>query len=222
MCLFKHVKDTLKAEKVTSNAKDARNPIETIRCPHVDCPEHEMIFDYFVQFLGRNIKESIDGHVNRPIKEKNFAKDAKTFSELERVVFYEDLTFEKKVRLLSIPTVDRIRHFLKDLFTFTTVKAETIVYQIIILRRFMKHSQWSLRAANWRSLIITSLRVALKLEQNLVVSTKVLSHVYPLFKPEEYVKCENAFLKILNWDLWVSTEQYMAQLSSALRTKSSA
>mmetsp|Transcript_46402 Transcript_46402/g.53464 ORF Transcript_46402/g.53464 Transcript_46402/m.53464 type:complete len:238 (+) Transcript_46402:44-757(+) len=177
------------------------NPLRFPKCSLEDCPETEKIFHFVVNFFLTKVECSISGETLKPHQEKQFEKEHRIFSELERVIKNPSLDIDTKVRLISIPPLEEMAEFLYQLLENYEAYPETLLHAMILLERFLKASRWVLRATTWRPLIMTALVVAMKSESGFRFTANKFQVINPLLTSKDYPKMERIFLKLVNYQV---------------------
>mmetsp|Transcript_20811 Transcript_20811/g.23534 ORF Transcript_20811/g.23534 Transcript_20811/m.23534 type:complete len:204 (-) Transcript_20811:296-907(-) len=186
-------------------------------CTERPCSERKLIIKYFAQYLCSHMQEGFDNATELPIQELFFEKEAEIFSEINAIVDDQDIDFETKVQLLSVPKRKAVQGFLKDLFSFSNVQSEIIIYQFILLKRLLNLTKWSLRATNWRSLVIASLQLAQKIEDDENrLTAKQVNYAYPLLDRDILIRLETSFLTLIDYNVIVRSREFKEQLMDVL------
>eukprot|EP00357_Protocruzia_adherens_P020185 CAMPEP_0114986030 /NCGR_PEP_ID=MMETSP0216-20121206/8201_1 /TAXON_ID=223996 /ORGANISM="Protocruzia adherens, Strain Boccale" /LENGTH=219 /DNA_ID=CAMNT_0002348423 /DNA_START=114 /DNA_END=773 /DNA_ORIENTATION=- len=219
MCILQELQQKLqkKIDDDQSGKADQKwSPVFTHRCQKSKCPEKKLIFNSLVDYLYENICPSIDSNTDQAIKEKYYKNEAEFFSEIERVVYHPQLDTNDKVELISVPSRQRIAEFCYHLARLCDVQSEVLVYTMMLLEKFLNVTQWQIRAANWRPLVIAALRIAQKSENDAYLPTKMLHQLYPIIARED-AEFERLFLIIIDYNMFVSFEEYVAKLEEILQ-----
>mmetsp|Transcript_34054 Transcript_34054/g.38689 ORF Transcript_34054/g.38689 Transcript_34054/m.38689 type:complete len:230 (-) Transcript_34054:527-1216(-) len=188
--------------------------METKPCQRPKCPETRQLRMLLVDLLESRIQVAINPKTSKPFVEKNFVSEASEFSELLRISQSQELPRAKKIDLISKPSRDAITRFVTVFCDETEVSSEVLVFGVILLKRLLEATSWSLRASNWRIFLITAMRLAAKCEEATTLSGKLLTKIYPLFGAEEFVHLEAMFLKLISYKCFISYEQYAEELQS--------
>jgi len=200
--------------KSSDGTEDKWRPIKVHDCQQDACSEDERIFTTFVDFLMKNMKSSIDADSCEPIVESQFPEEFEKFSEINRIVQNKGLKTSEKAELISAPVRQVIDNFTRDFAKICHVKPEIFVYGLILLKRFLRASRWAIRPTTWRPMVLVSIRLAQKIEEEATLSTKTMNYVYPLFSVGEFVDMENILLNIIQYRTYVSIERFTGELQS--------
>mmetsp|Transcript_8711 Transcript_8711/g.9436 ORF Transcript_8711/g.9436 Transcript_8711/m.9436 type:complete len:219 (+) Transcript_8711:341-997(+) len=189
------------------------SPVVIRKCRRKRCQETRNIIRNVAVWISGHIEPSVYDGTKRPILEWKYARQYTLISEFNRIIHEDTLKEEEKEELLEVPSLQTVRAFLRHFVTICQVKPEIVVCGISLMRRFLATTGWKLRATTWRILLITCIRVAQKVEAHPSLLSTDLSHVYPLFKPNEFVEIENVILKILNYKVLITNEVFSHQYS---------
>jgi len=215
MCIHASVEKSIK-EGTRATTDKPWSPIWISGCSLKKCPERTAIIKYLVRMVKRNRRPSINFISAEAIKEANYSQESALFSELSSIESRHDLSDEKKIALVSVPTKVRINWFLEHLFDLTRARTEVIVFQIILLKRLIEVTNWSFRADTWRTMLIISLRIAQKIEGFVFPPTKILAEVYKTFDADELEKLEDIFRSLLDSRIEITPQEYLGQLKQAI------
>mmetsp|Transcript_63929 Transcript_63929/g.73334 ORF Transcript_63929/g.73334 Transcript_63929/m.73334 type:complete len:197 (+) Transcript_63929:202-792(+) len=149
---------------------------------------------------------SWEPETRQQIKEDNFSAEFDLFSEYDRLLEDPSLRLSEKLKLVDVPSRRRIIKFVSKLMDVYEIRKEILVYAMILLKRFLLISQWSLRATTWRSLVVTSLRLALKTEDDIHFPAEDIHYLYPIFTPAEFVRMNITFLQLIDYRMFVLLE----------------
>eukprot|EP00357_Protocruzia_adherens_P023974 CAMPEP_0115016232 /NCGR_PEP_ID=MMETSP0216-20121206/27298_1 /TAXON_ID=223996 /ORGANISM="Protocruzia adherens, Strain Boccale" /LENGTH=181 /DNA_ID=CAMNT_0002386617 /DNA_START=225 /DNA_END=770 /DNA_ORIENTATION=+ len=167
------------------------------------------------------IRPTIDQITLDPIPIESFPEEHEVFDELLRVTENEALDKNSKVTLISVPSKEKIKKFLKNLLSVSCASKEILVFCVILLRRLMHVTGWTLRATNWRPLVMIATNIALKFEGYDSISNQELHKMYPLFAPMEYFEQECLFLQLVDYHCVVTLDEFKLELSRLLKHKRS-
>mmetsp|Transcript_49051 Transcript_49051/g.56385 ORF Transcript_49051/g.56385 Transcript_49051/m.56385 type:complete len:225 (+) Transcript_49051:137-811(+) len=208
MCLLHSLEKYLKEEEISSAGTwspfrvGSRGATRTTQ-------ERNRLFSSIITFFEKSIVSAFNSHEGpEPIKERNYYKEFRKFSELDRITKDASLSTKEKIKLISRPSRSDIGAFLKKLFKYGEVQYEVQIYALLLLSRFLTTTGWKLRATHWRILLITATRIAQKFEGRHPMRANVLEHIYPLFSVEEFTHLENHFLHIIDYRCFTTYEQY--------------
>jgi len=138
-----------------------------------------------------------------------FSTEAKGFSELKKISSSLDLSHEDKLSLLVVPSKEQVLDFVRKILLSSRTNHEIALYALIILRRFLTNTSWTLRTTNWRSLFIVSVHVAHTIEANNEIFPMVALHkIYPMFTAAEFATLQRTFLACLDYRCFITLEDY--------------
>mmetsp|Transcript_47873 Transcript_47873/g.55148 ORF Transcript_47873/g.55148 Transcript_47873/m.55148 type:complete len:254 (+) Transcript_47873:1-762(+) len=217
MCILDRLQSVLSQENrslqcSTTSIPYKWKPIKSDRCSSPKCPEMVAIFNSFVDYVYVNTKVSLQENQEAVIIERHYPEEFEMFTELRRVIKHSLLKDSDKITLINLPSRATICRFLGNLAQIGNIYQETMVSALILLKRFLEISGWSLRATTWRPLIITSVRIAQKLESRLHLTGKNLNRTYLLFESYEFARLDAVFLRILDYSTFMSLEEYVREL----------
>uniref|UniRef100_A0A6U3CS23 Uncharacterized protein n=1 Tax=Entomoneis paludosa TaxID=265537 RepID=A0A6U3CS23_9STRA len=123
----------------------------------------------------------------------------------------------KRVRRhYEIPTEREIYDFAHRLFKTVQLSSECSIVCLIYVERLMEEGKVPLLANTWRPIVMTGLLLASKVWQDLSSWNIEFTNVYPQYSLEAVHRLEIKFLRILQWDLYISSSLY-AKYYFALR-----
>jgi len=216
MCLSNCLELLVNQEIKGTISADKWSPMRLFACQEDECVERSKIIHGFTDFIRENMNASIDANTRGPIPESNLPKEYSYFCELMRVVDQKNLPRDEKVQLISMPSRKRILNFLKELTRYCQVPTEVIVLSFVFLKKLLDASQWKLRAASWRSMVLTSIRVAQRIEASASLSVQDLHVIYPLYQPQDFLKLERVFLEVVDYKLFVNTTEFVQNCQELL------
>eukprot|EP00357_Protocruzia_adherens_P015470 CAMPEP_0114990180 /NCGR_PEP_ID=MMETSP0216-20121206/10639_1 /TAXON_ID=223996 /ORGANISM="Protocruzia adherens, Strain Boccale" /LENGTH=222 /DNA_ID=CAMNT_0002353299 /DNA_START=1213 /DNA_END=1881 /DNA_ORIENTATION=- len=187
-------------------------PIKSLVCDRDDCHELVRVMKGVLALLKAEIHPSLDHAKEAPAVEETFVEESLKFSELARLRDSSILSFEEKIKLISLPDSEQLCTFLSTLLTQADVCEEIFISSMILLKRFLEVTGWKLRATNWRVLCMISIRVALKCEDAKLISFHKLSILYPIFDEKELAELERLFLSLIDYRCFISYEDYYCML----------
>eukprot|EP00357_Protocruzia_adherens_P024930 CAMPEP_0114988426 /NCGR_PEP_ID=MMETSP0216-20121206/9589_1 /TAXON_ID=223996 /ORGANISM="Protocruzia adherens, Strain Boccale" /LENGTH=191 /DNA_ID=CAMNT_0002351199 /DNA_START=1178 /DNA_END=1753 /DNA_ORIENTATION=- len=187
--------------------------MKSVKCVLPKCDEKRALCNYLISIFQKEVKSAINPNSFQPYQETYFRTEANKFSELNRVTDNDQLSREEKLNLISRPAVENIRNFMLKFLSMSHVTPEILIYGSILLDRFLKRTKWTLRATNWRILFMLSVRLALRVEEQPVLSTECISELYPLFSAKELQSLEAMFLRLLDYRCFVRYEDYFQKVT---------
>mmetsp|Transcript_51239 Transcript_51239/g.58724 ORF Transcript_51239/g.58724 Transcript_51239/m.58724 type:complete len:216 (+) Transcript_51239:39-686(+) len=182
-------------------------------CSH-GCENCQTVFSAIVSYLEQHIQGAFLPDSLTPVEEVNFRKQSRGFSELQRIKNHPQLSQRDKLALIRVPSRKYIHWFVAKLFEQSHARVEIQIHTLVILKRFLKATQWTLRSANWRILLILSLRLSQKVESELSLDGEDLETIYGLFSAKEIIRLERIYLKLIDYDCLVSASVYTSELAS--------
>jgi Cyclin, N-terminal domain len=112
----------------------------------------------------------------------------------------------KKIRpKYEIPTEEEIYEFAHQLFKTVQLSSECSIVCLIYVERLMETSKVPLLASTWRPIFLCGLLLASKVWQDLSSWNIEFASVYPQFSLDAINRLELQFLRMLKWDLYVSS-----------------
>ena len=124
----------------------------------------------------------------------------------------------RKIRLeTKIPTADDIYEFGHRLFKQVQLSSECSIICLIYVERIMEASKVPVMAKTWKPIFMCGLLLASKVWQDWSSWNIEFANVYPQFSLESINKLEIQFLKMVKWDLYISSSLY-AKYYFALRS----
>jgi Cyclin len=125
--------------------------------------------------------------------------------------------FKKIKETYSVPTEAEIYEFAHRLFKTVQLSSECSIVSLIYVERLMETSKVPLLASTWRPIFMSGLLMASKVWQDLSTWNVEFSNVYPQYSLENINKLELQFLRMIKWDLYISSSLY-AKYYFALRS----
>lgn len=124
----------------------------------------------------------------------------------------------RKIRVkYSIPTENDIFEFAHQLFKSVQLSSECSIICLIYVERLMEVAKVPLLANTWRPIFMCGLLLASKVWQDWSSWNIEFASVYPQFSLDAINRLELQFLKMVKWDLYISTSLY-AKYYFALRS----
>lgn len=124
----------------------------------------------------------------------------------------------KKIRpKYEIPSEEEIYEFAHQLFKTVQLSSECSIVCLIYVERLMERSKVPLLASTWRPIFMCGLLLASKVWQDLSSWNIEFASVYPQFSLDAINKLELQFLRMVKWDLYISSSLY-AKYYFALRS----
>jgi hypothetical protein len=124
----------------------------------------------------------------------------------------------RKIRTeTKIPSADDIYEFGHRLFKQVQLSSECSIICLIYVERLMEAAKVPLLAKTWKPIFMAGLLLASKVWQDWSSWNIEFANVYPQFSLEAINKLELQFLKMVKWDLYISSSLY-AKYYFALRS----
>lgn len=117
----------------------------------------------------------------------------------------------------GIPTEEEIYEFGHQLFKSVQLSSECSIVCLIYMERLMEVAKVPLVSRTWRTIFMCGLLLASKVWQDLSSWNIEFASVYPQFSLEAINRLEVQFLKMIKWDLYISSSLY-AKYYFALRS----
>jgi Cyclin len=117
----------------------------------------------------------------------------------------------------EIPSEAEIYEFAHRLFKSVQLSSECSIVCLIYMERLMEASKVPLLASTWRPIFMCGLLLASKVWQDLSSWNIEFASVYPQYSLEAINRLELQFLRMVKWDLYISSSQY-AKYYFALRS----
>mmetsp|Transcript_3739 Transcript_3739/g.5505 ORF Transcript_3739/g.5505 Transcript_3739/m.5505 type:complete len:707 (+) Transcript_3739:88-2208(+) len=117
----------------------------------------------------------------------------------------------------KIPTEEEIYEFGHQLFKYVQLSSECSIVCLIYVERLMEVAKVPLVASTWRPIFMCGLLLASKVWQDLSSWNIEFATVYPQFSLNAINQLELQFLKMVKWDLYISSSLY-AKYYFALRS----
>ena len=112
----------------------------------------------------------------------------------------------KKIRpIYEIPSEEEIYEFAHQLFKTVQLSSECSIVCLIYIERLMEASKVPLLASTWRPIFLCGLLLASKVWQDLSSWNIEFASVYPQFSLDAINKLELQFLRMVKWDLYISS-----------------
>ena len=105
----------------------------------------------------------------------------------------------------EIPSEEEIYEFAHQLFKTVQLSSECSIVCLIYIERLMEASKVPLLASTWRPIFMCGLLLASKVWQDLSSWNIELASVYPQFSLEAINRLELQFLRMVKWDLYISS-----------------
>eukprot|EP00357_Protocruzia_adherens_P023789 CAMPEP_0114990126 /NCGR_PEP_ID=MMETSP0216-20121206/10603_1 /TAXON_ID=223996 /ORGANISM="Protocruzia adherens, Strain Boccale" /LENGTH=202 /DNA_ID=CAMNT_0002353227 /DNA_START=2504 /DNA_END=3112 /DNA_ORIENTATION=- len=176
------------------------------------CPETAMIVQGISTWIHSEVEATIDPESAQPRKVSQCSREYQDFCELSRVVQLKDLPMKTKADMISKPSMATVHRFLHEYFMTPAIPVEVTVVAWILLKRFLKATQWGLRSTIWRVLIIVATRLAQKLQESPLLRLTDVCSLYPLFSKSEFAALEMTFLEVINFDCKVTMIEFYDSL----------
>lgn len=123
----------------------------------------------------------------------------------------------KKVRQKhEIPSESEIYEFAHRLFKTVQLSSECSIVCLIYIERLMEVAKVPLLASTWRPIVMCGLLLASKVWQDLSSWNIEFATVYPQYSLDAIHRLELQFLRMVKWDLYISSTLY-AKYYFALR-----
>ena len=124
---------------------------------------------------------------------------------------------QKRIRpTYEIPSEEEIYNFAHRLFQTVQLSSECSIVCLIYVERLMEQGKVPLLATTWRPIVLTGLLLASKVWQDWSSWNIEFTHVYPQYSLQAISCLECQFLRILKWDLYITSSLY-AKYYFALR-----
>ncbi|GFH52838.1 hypothetical protein CTEN210_09314 [Chaetoceros tenuissimus] len=124
----------------------------------------------------------------------------------------------RKIRFdYKVPTADEIYEFGHRLFNQVQLSSECSIIGLIYVERLMEIAKVPVLATTWKPIFMCGLLLASKVWQDWSSWNIEFANVYPQFSLEAINKLELQFLKMVKWDLYISSSLY-AKYYFALRS----
>lgn len=117
----------------------------------------------------------------------------------------------------EIPSESEIYEFAHRLFKSVQLSSECSIVGLIYVERLMEASKVPLLADTWRPIFMCGLLLASKVWQDLSSWNIEFASVYPQYSLDSINRLELQFLRMVKWDLYISSSQY-AKYYFALRS----
>lgn len=124
----------------------------------------------------------------------------------------------RKIRVVhNTPTTDEIYDFAHQLFKKVQLSSECSIVCLIYVEKLMEVAKVPLLSDTWRPIFMCGLLLASKVWQDLSSWNIEFASVYPQFSLDAINRLELQFLKMIKWDLYISSSLY-AKYYFALRS----
>ena len=124
----------------------------------------------------------------------------------------------RKIRnVYNTPTTDEIYDFAHQLFKKVQLSSECSIVCLIYVEKLMEVAKVPLLSDTWRPIFMCGLLLASKVWQDLSSWNIEFASVYPQFSLDAINRLELQFLKMIKWDLYISSSLY-AKYYFALRS----
>mmetsp|Transcript_7818 Transcript_7818/g.11372 ORF Transcript_7818/g.11372 Transcript_7818/m.11372 type:complete len:705 (-) Transcript_7818:177-2291(-) len=117
----------------------------------------------------------------------------------------------------KIPTEEEIYEFGHQLFKSVQLSSECSIVCLIYVERLMENAKVPLISSTWRPIFMCGLLLASKVWQDLSSWNIEFASVYPQFSLDAINKLEVQYLRMVKWDLYISSSLY-AKYYFALRS----
>jgi hypothetical protein len=112
----------------------------------------------------------------------------------------------RKIRLnFSIPTEEEIYEFGHQLFNSVQLSSECSIVCLIYVERLMEVAKVPLVSSTWRPIFMCGLLLASKVWQDLASWNIEFAAVYPQYSLDAINRLELQFLRMVKWDLYISS-----------------
>lgn len=124
----------------------------------------------------------------------------------------------RKIRLdFTMPTEEEIYEFGHQLFKSVQLSSECSIVCLIYVERLMEVAKVPLLSSTWKPIFMCGLLLASKVWQDLASWNIEFASVYPQYSLEAINRLELQFLRMVKWDLYISSSLY-AKYYFALRS----
>ena len=124
----------------------------------------------------------------------------------------------RKIRVVyNTPTTEEIYDFAHQLFKKVQLSSECSIVCLIYVEKLMEVANVPLMSDTWRPIFMCGLLLASKVWQDLSSWNIEFASVYPQFSLDAINRLELEFLKMIKWDLYISSQLY-AKYYFALRS----
>lgn len=117
----------------------------------------------------------------------------------------------------EIPSEEEIYDFGHRLFKTVQLSSECSIVCLIYVERLMANAKVPLLASTWKPIFMCGLLLASKVWQDLSSWNIEFASVYPQYSLEAINRLELQFLRMVKWDLYISSSEY-AKYYFALRS----
>ena len=175
------------------------------------------------RFVGRRGRASSDGlfraSMLEAFAEDNFSTPLYRCTMVRLPMAHPGMVYGlRKVQThFTIPTEEEIYEFGHQLFKSVQLSSECSIVCLIYIERLMEVAKVPLVARTWRTIFMCGLLLASKVWQDLSSWNIEFATVYPQFSLEAINRLEVQFLKMIKWDLFISSSLY-AKYYFALRS----
>lgn len=112
----------------------------------------------------------------------------------------------KKIKVKeTIPSEEEIYEFAHQLFKSVQLSSECSIVCLIYVERLMETAKVPLLACTWRPIFMCGLLLASKVWQDLSSWNIEFASVYPQFSLDAINRLELSFLRMVKWDLYISS-----------------
>jgi hypothetical protein len=125
----------------------------------------------------------------------------------------------KNVDIVSIPTVDTMQQFIKNIFKIGQLAHESLIMAVAYLRRIQENSGFEMYTYNWKRMILACMILASKVWEDQAVWNVDFLDLFPLATPHDLGQLEKKLLSLLSFDVSLKASQY-AQIYFDLRAQS--
>ena len=154
-------------------------------------------------FLPEMRKEFHEGNFARPRYKCTMVRIPMAHSGF--VHSLQKLKADYEIPSARIPTEVEIYNFAHQLFKKVQLSSECSIVCLIYVERLMEVSKVPLMACTWRPIFMAGLLLASKVWQDLSSWNIEFASVYPQFSLDSINRLELQFLRMVKWDLYISS-----------------
>ena len=186
----------------------------------LSCPNNELTIVAVAEQLCNYIRESTLGTANvlkspsnddraKKIRSTKISPSPKTCenSPPKGDMMNPSATEVSSTEISSIPTVDQIAKYLREIFRTAQCSVDCTIVCLIYIERLMQTSKLQLTVRNWRSLIAIGMLLASKVHDDLSMINADFAYFLP-FSVEQINTWERQFLAGIKYDVRVSAAHY--------------
>ncbi|KAA6387287.1 MAG: putative cyclin-box carrying protein [Streblomastix strix] len=157
--------------------------------------------DYTVMCVCKQLRTLLAHSVKHP---KSNPKIVPVFCENLKALEVDD------IRKLTVPELGHMQIFMLYIIQQLKMDAQCAIIALIYIERLITDVQITLHPINWRRFVVISLLTSAKVwEDRAIFNSHIVKRAFPFFKVADINKMEEEFLNLLNFNLQITSKEYL-------------